>query len=50
MSQIDIREFMHGMQTRFDASRATGLHGTIQFVIDGEGGGDFLLSIANQSC
>ncbi|MEM1154927.1 MAG: SCP2 sterol-binding domain-containing protein [Pseudomonadota bacterium] len=50
MSEVDIRQFMHGMKTRFDSARAAGLTGTIQFIIDGDNGGDFLITIADQVC
>ena len=50
MATIDVREIIFGMPSRFAQSKANGLVATIQFIIEGEGGGDFLLRLDNGIC
>ena len=50
MATIDIREIIFGMPHRFDRSKANGLVADIQFIIEGEGGGHFLLQLENGIC
>ena len=39
-----------GMEGRLDKARAKGLTAVMQFSLSGDEGGDFIISIANQSC
>ncbi|MEM1401812.1 MAG: SCP2 sterol-binding domain-containing protein [Pseudomonadota bacterium] len=50
MAEIDIREFIFGMPSRFSPKHAEGLSATIQFLIEGDGGGSFVLSIEDGTC
>ena len=48
MTEIDIREFIFGMPSRFSPEHAEGLSAKIQFLIDG--GGSFVLLIEDGNC
>ena len=50
MTDIKVKDFIFGMPTRFAAEKATGLEATIQFVISGQDGGNFVLRINNGTC
>ena len=50
MADIKLKDFIYGMPTRFAAEKASGLEATIQFVISGQDGGNFLLRINNGTC
>ena len=50
MADIKVKDFIFGMPTRFAAEKATGLEATIQFVISGQDGGNFVLRINNGTC
>ena len=50
MADIKVRDFIFGMPSRFAAEKAVGLEATIQFLISGQDGGDFVLHIANGKC
>ena len=50
MTDIKVKDFIFGMPTRFAAEKAIGLEATIQFVISGQDGGNFVLRINNGIC
>ena len=50
MADFKVKDFIFGMPTRFDAEKATGLEATIQFVISGQDGGNFVLRINTGTC
>ena len=45
MTDFKVKDFIFGMPTRFAAEKANGLEATIQFVISGKDGGNFVLRI-----
>ena len=50
MADIKVKDLIFGMPTRFAAEKAIGLQATIQFLISGQGGGNFVLHINNDKC
>ena len=50
MTDIKAKDFIFGMPTRFAAEKASGLEATIQFLISGQDGGNFVLHINNGTC
>ena len=50
MAGITVKDFIFGMPTRFAAEKATELKATIQFVISGQDGGNFVLRMSNGTC
>ena len=50
MTDIKVQDFIFGMPTRFAAEKATGLEATIQFLISGRDGGNFVLHLNNGIC
>ena len=44
------KEIIEAMPSAFRPERATSLKATYQFELTGEGGGDWVLEIANQQC
>jgi len=50
MAVIKVNDLILGMPTRFATEKATGLEATIQFVISGQDGGNFVLRINNGTC
>ena len=50
MADFKVKDFIFGMPTRFAAENATGLEATIQFVISGQDGGNFVLRINDGTC
>ena len=50
MTDIKVKDFIFGMPTRFAAEKASGLEATVQFLISGQDGGNFVLHINNGVC
>ena len=50
MTDIKVKDFIFGMPTRFAGEKAAGLDATIQFLISGEDGGNFVLHINDGTC
>ena len=50
MAPDDIARMINGMPSRFVVAEAASLEATIQFLIDGEGGGNFAIAIGNGAC
>ena len=50
MADVKIKDLIFGMPTRFAAEKAIGLEATVQFLINGQGGGNFVLHITNGQC
>ncbi len=44
------RDLMEALPSAFVPERATGLKATYQFKLSGEGGGDWVLEVADQQC
>jgi putative sterol carrier protein len=50
MSDPTVQQIFANMPTAFLPARANGLSAVVQFLISGEGGGDWVVTIANQQC
>lgn len=50
MSDLSVQEIFEKMPRAFLPERANGLSGVVQFLISGDGGGEWVVTIANQQC
>jgi len=50
MSGSDVRAFFEALPSRFHAAAAEGVTAVYQFDVSGDGGGQYQLHIADQSC
>jgi putative sterol carrier protein len=50
MSGSDVRAFFEALPTRFHAAAAEGVTAVYQFDVSGDGGGQYQLHIADQTC
>ena len=50
MTDIKVKDFIFGMPTRFAGEKGAVLDATIQFLISGEDGGNFVLHINDCTC
>jgi putative sterol carrier protein len=50
MKEYTIAEIFEKMPTAFQPERADGFSAVVQFLISGDGGGEWVVTIANQRC